>query len=115
MVAEISAVPFVPCPGVISTYIPPGGRRVRVDSAMYQGYKVPPFYDSMVAKVITWGETREESTARMKRALGEMVVEGIKTNIPLHLRILDNPAFPKADFYTKWIEEVLLKSTGNKT
>jgi acetyl-CoA carboxylase biotin carboxylase subunit len=106
---------FVPCPGVISTYIPPGGRRVRVDSAMYQGYKVPPFYDSMVAKVITWGETREESTARMKRALGEMVVEGIKTNIPLHLRILDNPAFPKADFYTKWIEEVLLKSTGNKT
>jgi acetyl-CoA carboxylase biotin carboxylase subunit len=102
---------FVPCPGVISTYIPPGGRRVRVDSSMYQGYKVPPFYDSMVAKVITWGESREEATIRMQRALGEMVVDGIKTNIPLHLRILDNPAFSKADFYTKWIEEVLLKKS----
>jgi acetyl-CoA carboxylase biotin carboxylase subunit len=99
---------FVPCPGVITTYIAPGGRRVRVDSAMYQGYKVPPFYDSMVAKVITWGESREEATIRMQRALNETVVEGIKTNIPLHLRILDNPAFPKADFYTKWIEDVLL-------
>jgi acetyl-CoA carboxylase biotin carboxylase subunit len=99
---------FVPCPGVITTYIPPGGRRVRVDSSMYQGYKVPPFYDSMVAKIITWGDSREEATKRMQRALGEMVVEGIKTNIPLHLRILDNEAFPKADFYTKWIEQVLL-------
>lgn len=103
---------FIPCPGLISTYIPPGGRRVRVDSAVYQGYKVPPFYDSMIAKVITWGESREEATVRMRRALGETVIEGIKTNIPLHLRILENPAFPKADFYTKWIEEKLLKGSA---
>jgi len=100
---------FVPCPGLITTYIPAGGRRVRVDSAAYQGYKVPPYYDSMIGKLITWGETREEATQRMIRALGEFVIEGIKTNIPLHLRILQNPAFAKADFYTKWIEEELLK------
>jgi len=100
---------FVPCPGLISTYIAPGGRRVRVDSAAYQGYKVPPFYDSMIAKVITWGENREQATASMKRALSEFTIEGIKTNIPLHLRILDSAAFPAADFYTKWIEEELLK------
>jgi acetyl-CoA carboxylase biotin carboxylase subunit len=99
---------FIPCPGLVTTYLAPGGRRVRLDSAVYQGYKVPPFYDSMVAKVITWGDTREEATARMIRALQEFVVEGIKTNIPLHLRILQNPAFAKADFYTKWIEEELL-------
>jgi acetyl-CoA carboxylase biotin carboxylase subunit len=100
---------FAPCPGLITTYIPPGGRRVRMDSAAYQGYKVPPYYDSMVGKLITWGETREEATIRMIRALQEFVIEGIKTNIPLHLRILQNEAFPKAAFYTKWIEEELLK------
>lgn len=101
---------FVPCPGLISTYLAPGGRRVRIDSAAYQGYKVPPFYDSMIAKVVTWGKTREEATASMKRALSEFTIEGIKTNIPLHLRILQNDAFTSADLYTKWIEEVLLKS-----
>lgn len=100
---------FVPCPGLINTYVAPGGRRVRVDSAAYQGYKVPPFYDSMIAKVITWGENREQATATMNRALGEFTIEGIKTNIPLHLRILQNPVFAKAQFYTKWIEEDLLK------
>lgn len=99
---------FAPCPGLITTYIPPGGRRVRIDSAAYQGYKVPPYYDSMIGKLITWGDSREEATTRMIRALSEFVIEGIKTNIPLHLRILRNPAFAKADFYTKWIEEVLL-------
>ncbi len=100
---------FVPCPGLINTYVAPGGRRVRIDSAAYQGYKVPPFYDSMIAKVITWGENREAATATMKRALAEYTIEGIKTNIPLHLRILQHPNFAKADFYTKWIEEDLLK------
>ena len=106
---------FIPCPGLVTTYIPPGGRRVRLDSAVYQGYKVPPFYDSMIAKVITWGETREEATTRMIRALQEFVIEGIKTNIPLHLRILQNPAFAKADFYTKWIEEVLLAAPAKSS
>lgn len=100
---------FVPCPGLVTTFIPPGGRRVRVDTAVYQGYKVPPFYDSMIAKVITWGADREEARIRMLRALQEFVIEGIKTNLPLHLRILNHPAFIRADMYTKWIEEELLK------
>jgi acetyl-CoA carboxylase, biotin carboxylase subunit len=99
---------FVPCPGLITNYLPPGGRRVRLDSAAYHGWKVPPFYDSMIAKVITWGETRKEATMRMIRALHEFQIEGIKTNIPLHLRILEHPNFAKADFYTKWIEQDLL-------
>ena len=100
---------FVPCPGEITSYIPAGGRRVRVDSFVYQGYKVPPFYDSMLGKLITWGRTREEATATMLRALAEFQIGGIKTNLPLHLRILGSDSFRDADFYTKWIEEVLLK------
>jgi len=99
---------FVPCPGLITGYVAPGGRNVRVDSAAFQGWKVPPFYDSMIAKLVTWGETREEATAIMLRALGEYKIDGIKTNIPLHLRILGHKAFPKADFFTKWIEQDLL-------
>ena len=99
---------FAPCPGLITTYLCPGGRRVRVDSAAFQGWKVPPFYDSMIAKLITYGENREEATQRMLRALREYTIEGIKTNIPLHLRILGREEFRKADFYTKWIEEELL-------
>jgi len=102
---------FVPCPGLITTYIAPGGRRVRIDSAAYQGYKVPPFYDSMIAKLITWGDTREEASRTMRRALAEYVIEGIKTNIPLHMRILDSRTFANFDFYTKWIEEELLKKS----
>ncbi len=98
----------MPCPGLITNYIAPGGRNVRVDSAAFAGWKVPPFYDSMIAKLITWGETREEARKRMVRALGEYVIEGIKTNIPLHLRILNHPDFEKANFYTKWIEQDLL-------
>jgi acetyl-CoA carboxylase biotin carboxylase subunit len=100
---------FVPCPGLITTYWAPGGRNVRVDSAAYQGWKVPPFYDSMIAKLITWGETREEARIRMIRALREFLIEGIKTNIPLHLRILEHPDFLSSRVYTKWIEEELLK------
>jgi acetyl-CoA carboxylase biotin carboxylase subunit len=103
---------FVPCPGEITAYIPPGGRRVRIDSFVFQGYKVPPFYDSMLGKLITWGETREEARATMLRALAEFKIEGIKTNLPLHLRILGSDSFRDADFYTKWIEDVLLKGSG---
>jgi acetyl-CoA carboxylase, biotin carboxylase subunit len=99
---------FVPCPGLIETYRPPGGRRVRLDSSVYQGYKVPPFYDSMIAKLITWGNTREEARKTMIRALEEFEIKGIKTNIPLHLRIMNHPDFVKANVYTKWIEQDLL-------
>ncbi len=100
---------FIPCPGLIEVYRPPGGRRVRLDSFVYQGYKVPPFYDSMMGKLITWGDTREEARITMIRALREFKISGIKTNIPLHIRILSHPDFVKANCYTKWIEQDLLR------
>ena len=86
---------FIPCPGEVTTYVAPGGRNVQVDSAAYTGYKVPPFYDSMIAKLITWGDSREEAIKTMDRALDEYVIEGIKTNIPLHKRILHSEDFKK--------------------
>ncbi|MBO0494268.1 acetyl-CoA carboxylase biotin carboxylase subunit [Pseudomonas sp. Marseille-Q1929] len=84
---------FMPTPGVIQRWEVPGGFGVRVDSHVTTGYRVPPYYDSMVAKVITHGATREEAMARMRLALSEMIVDGISTNIPLHREILDDPAF----------------------
>lgn len=101
---------FTPCPGLIEVYRPPGGRNVRLDSFVYQGYKVPPFYDSMMGKLITWGENREAARKTMIRALSEFEIQGIKTNIPLHLRIIQHPDFIKANVYTKWIEEEFLGS-----
>lgn len=84
---------FMPTPGLVQRWEVPGGLGVRVDSHVTTGYRVPPYYDSMVAKVITHGATRDEALARMRLALGEMCVEGITTNIPLHLAILDDPGF----------------------
>lgn len=84
---------FMPTPGLIQRWEVPGGFGVRVDSHVTTGYRVPPYYDSMVAKVITHGATREEAMARMRLALSEMIVDGISTNIPLHRDILDDPAF----------------------
>jgi acetyl-CoA carboxylase biotin carboxylase subunit len=75
---------FMPSPGKIEMYLPPGGLGVRVDSAAYPGYSIPPYYDSMIAKVITYGKTREEAVSRMKRALSEFVIEGVHTTIPFH-------------------------------
>ncbi|WP_458412544.1 acetyl-CoA carboxylase biotin carboxylase subunit [Schinkia sp. CFF1] len=96
---------FMPSPGEVKMYLPPGGFGVRVDSAVYPGYKIPPFYDSMVAKLIAYGETREEAIARMKRALSEFVIEGIDTTIPFHLRLLNHEKFVEADFNTKFLEK----------
>lgn len=96
---------FMPSPGEVKMYLPPGGYGVRVDSAVYPGYKIPPFYDSMVAKLIAYGETREEAIARMKRALSEFVIEGIDTTIPFHLRLLNHEKFVDADFNTKFLEK----------
>jgi acetyl-CoA carboxylase, biotin carboxylase subunit len=95
---------FMPSPGKISMYLPPGGLGVRVDSAAYPGYTIPPFYDSMIAKVITYGATRSEAIAKMKRALQEFVIEGIDTTIPFHLKLLDNETFVSGDFNTKFLE-----------
>ncbi|MCY7346088.1 MAG: acetyl-CoA carboxylase biotin carboxylase subunit [Pyrinomonadaceae bacterium] len=96
---------FVPSPGKITAFNIPGGPGVRVDTAVYPGYVVPPFYDSMIAKLIVHARTRDLAIARMKRALEMMVVEGIKTTIPLHLKIMNDEKFQKGDFSTKFMED----------
>jgi acetyl-CoA carboxylase biotin carboxylase subunit len=98
---------FVPSPGTITTFNLPGGPGVRVDTYVYPGYRVPPFYDSMIAKVIVHARTRELAIARMRRALDAMVIEGIKTTIPLHLKIMDNPDFQAGNFSTRFMEDFL--------
>ncbi|VEF47838.1 acetyl-CoA carboxylase, biotin carboxylase [Bacillus freudenreichii] len=95
---------FMPSAGKIEMYLPPGGMGVRVDSGVYPGYTIPPYYDSMIAKVITYGSTREEAIARMKRALEEFIIEGVYTTIPFHLQLLENETFVGGDFNTKFLE-----------
>ncbi|KAF0818444.1 Biotin carboxylase of acetyl-CoA carboxylase [Bacillus sp. ZZV12-4809] len=95
---------FMPSAGRINMYLPPGGLGVRVDSAAYPGYMIPPYYDSMIAKVITYGNTREEAISRMKRALSEFVVEGVHTTIPFHLKLLSHENFVEGQFNTKFLE-----------
>jgi acetyl-CoA carboxylase biotin carboxylase subunit len=91
------------CAGQVKTYLPPGGPGVRVDSHLYSGYDVPAFYDSLLAKVICWGQNRSEAIARMKRALGEMVVDGLPTTIPLFLKILDDEEFRNGTINTDFV------------
>ncbi len=98
---------FMPSPGKITGYHAPGGMGVRVDSAVFEGYQIPPYYDSMISKLIVWGKDRNEAIARMRRALEEYVIEGVKTTIPFHLRILDNAFFRRGDFYTNFIQRRL--------
>jgi len=98
-------VKFTPSPGKITAFNIPGGPGVRVDTAVYPGYSVPPYYDSMIAKLIVHARTRELAIARMQRALEMMVVEGIKTTIPLHKKIMADARFRKGDFSTKFMEE----------
>jgi acetyl-CoA carboxylase biotin carboxylase subunit len=98
-------VKFTPSPGKITGLNLPGGPGVRVDTAVYPGYVVPPYYDSMIAKLIVHARTREAAIARMRRALEAMVVEGIKTTIPLHLKIMNDERFQKGEFSTKFMEE----------
>jgi acetyl-CoA carboxylase, biotin carboxylase subunit len=105
---------FTPSPGHITAFNLPGGPGVRVDTAAYPGYTVPPFYDSMIAKVIVHARTRELAIARMRRALEAMVVEGIKTTIPLHLKIMDDPDFQAGNFSTKFMEDFLRKNAAKK-
>ncbi|WP_366247131.1 acetyl-CoA carboxylase biotin carboxylase subunit [Terribacillus aidingensis] len=95
---------FMPSPGKIDLYLAPGGFGVRVDGAAYQGYSIPPFYDSMVAKLIAFGKTREEAVSRMKRALSEFAVEGVHTTIPFHSRMMEHPVFVEGDFNTNFLE-----------
>ena len=102
--AENPETNFMPSPGKIEMYLPPGGLGVRVDSAAYPGYSIPPYYDSMIAKVITYGKTREEAVSRMKRALSEFVIEGVHTTIPFHLKLLEHETFVSGEFNTKFLE-----------
>jgi acetyl-CoA carboxylase biotin carboxylase subunit len=95
---------FMPCPGSIDGYVTPGGPGIRVDSHAYPGYKIPPYYDSLVSKLIVWGADRDEAIARMKRALNEYAITGVKTTIPFHLKLMDNPAFVDGkEVYTDFI------------
>ena len=96
---------FIPSPGTVSLFIPPGGHGVRTDTAAFSGWKVPAHYDSLIAKVIVHGRDRKEALAKIKRALREFVIEGIKTTIPFHLKILDNPDFINGNFNTHFLEK----------
>ncbi len=96
---------FMPSPGRIDMYLPPGGFGVRVDSAAYPGYTITPYYDSMIAKLITYGPTREEAIKRMKRALDEFIIDGIHTTIPFQRLIMENEVFINGDFNTNFLEE----------
>jgi acetyl-CoA carboxylase biotin carboxylase subunit len=98
-------IKFTPSPGLITAFNIPGGPGVRVDTAVYPGYRVPPYYDSMIAKLIVHARTRELAIARMQRALDMMVIEGIKTTIPLHKKIMADENFQKGNFSTKFMEE----------
>jgi acetyl-CoA carboxylase biotin carboxylase subunit len=103
--AEDADADFRPQTGVIEKYLAPGGPGIRVDSHLYEGYEVPPHYDSLLAKLVVWAETRDEAIARMQRALEEYVIEGITTTIPFHLRLLKHPGFVSGDTYTRFIQE----------
>jgi acetyl-CoA carboxylase biotin carboxylase subunit len=100
---------FAPSPGLVKNYVAPGGMHVRVDSGLYAGYKVPPYYDSMIAKLIVYGSTRERCIMRLRRALEEFVVEGMKTTIPLHQKLIEDPEFQRGEYTIKWLEEWLAR------
>ncbi len=100
---------FAPSPGLVKGYHAPGGMNVRVDSGLYTGYKVPPYYDSMIAKLIVYGTTRQGALRRLRRALEEFVIDGMKTTIPLHQALLDDPDFQKGEYTIKWLEEWLAR------
>jgi acetyl-CoA carboxylase biotin carboxylase subunit len=102
---------FIPSPGKITLFCPPGGPGVRVDTAAYTNWVVPPNYDSMIAKLIVHGKNREEAIAKMKRALDEFIIDGIKTTIPFHKKVLNHPDFLKGNFNTDFIEK--MNTTGS--
>ena len=102
--AEDTNFGFRPCPGTIEKLILPGGPGVRVDTHVYQGYKIPPTYDSLVAKLIVWGSDRDEALARAARALDEFKIEGIQTTISFHRRVLENEVFCAGEATTDFIE-----------
>lgn len=98
---------FMPSPGLVKHYHAPGGNGVRMDSHLYSGYRVPPHYDSLIGKIITWGETREEAMGRMRNALDEIIIDGIKTNVPLHRDLMNDKGFMKGGVNIHYLEKKL--------
>jgi pyruvate carboxylase subunit A len=103
--AENPLTDFAPNPGKITGYRSPGGPGVRLDSGVYMNYTIPTFYDSMISKLITWGKNRNEAIARMKRALSEYIILGVKTTIPFHKAIMKNPHFIEAKLHTHFVDD----------
>ncbi|MFZ9229555.1 MAG: acetyl-CoA carboxylase biotin carboxylase subunit [Prochlorococcaceae cyanobacterium] len=99
---------FRPAPGKITGWLPPGGPGVRIDSHVYTGYEIPPFYDSLIGKLIVWGVDREHALKRLRRALSECAITGIPTTIDFHLALLDRPEFQRGDVHTKFVEQDML-------
>jgi len=95
---------FAPCPGKIESFHVPGGPGIRVDTHVYAGYVIPPYYDSMIAKLIVWGENRDEALSRMRRALKEFIIDGVKTTIPFHQKVMEDSRFTSGDFDTSFLE-----------
>ncbi len=107
--AEDPEKDFRPSPGKITDYHEPGGHGIRIDTHVYAGYLIPPYYDSMISKLITVAQTRDEAITKMKRALGEYIVGGIKTTIPFHQQLMENEKFLEGDFTTKFMDDFELK------
>jgi acetyl-CoA carboxylase biotin carboxylase subunit len=100
---------FRPAPGKITTFHAPGGHGIRIDTHVYAGYMIPSNYDSMIAKLITTAQTREEAINKMKRALDEFVIEGVKTTIPFHRQLMDHPDYVSGNYTTKFMEDFAMK------
>jgi acetyl-CoA carboxylase, biotin carboxylase subunit len=113
--AEDASRSFMPCPGMITALNIPGGPGIRVDTHVYQGYSIPPFYDSLIAKLIAYGRDRDEAISRMKRALNEFVIEGVKTTIPFHQKVLTLDQFVHNKIHTKWVEDYLERESAKNT
>ena len=102
---------FRPSPGEITFFHAPGGPGVRFDSAVYSGYSIPPYYDSMIGKLIVFGETRDHCIARLRRALSELAIAGVETTTPLFVDLLDEPDFQAGDYHIHWLENWLASKT----
>ena len=103
---------FLPSPGTVSTWMPPGGPWVRLDSHVYPGYTVPPYYDSLLGKLVVWGRDRDEAIARGRWALRQFVVDGVRTTIPFHLQVLDHPLFRAGTVSTHFLDEDFLPTAS---
>ncbi len=110
--AEDTQKGFLPQTGMLKTYIVPGGPGVRVDAGVYPGYSIPPFYDSLIAKLVVWGETRKDAIARMRRALAEFIIEGVATTIPFHQQIIQHPDFHRGIYTTDFIRQITAAEGG---